>query len=44
MNSTEPEPLDSRAQAIEAALHRIGEPISEAQARRVYAALEDCEC
>ena len=43
MNSTEPEPLDSRAQAIEAALHRIGEPISEAQARRV-AALEDCDC
>ena len=37
------EQAETRAQAIEQALRRIGEPISEAQAKEI-AALENCDC
>ena len=43
MHSTDVERLDTKSRAIEDALSRIGEPITEAQAKDV-AALEDCEC
>jgi sulfane dehydrogenase subunit SoxC len=43
MQHTDPERLDAKAEAIEAALRRVGQPITEAQARKV-AALEDCDC
>ena len=43
MRSTNSDHPDVKAQAIEDALSRIGEPITEAQAK-VIAALEDCEC
>ncbi len=42
MLSTNSERPDTQARAIEDALRRIGEPITEAQAK--VAALEDCEC
>ncbi len=43
MYRTDPKRLDPKARAIEAALRRIGEPITEAQAREL-ASLEDCNC
>ena len=43
MNSADSERSDSRARAIEKALGRLGESITEAQARSL-AALEDCDC
>ena len=43
MHYTDPKRLDAKVRAIEDALSRIGEPITEAYAKRV-AALEDCEC
>jgi sulfane dehydrogenase subunit SoxC len=43
MHYTDSERLDPKLRAIEEALSRIGEPITEAQARSI-AALEDCEC
>ena len=38
-----PDHVTAKARALEDALSRIGEPISEASAREV-AALEECEC
>jgi hypothetical protein len=43
MYRTDPKRLDPKARAIEAALRRIGEPITEARAREL-ALLEDCDC
>jgi len=43
MSSSDSDHIDTAARALEAALARIGEPITEAQAREI-AALEDCEC
>ena len=43
MHNTDSERLATKARAIEDALSRIGEPITEAQAKSV-AVLEDCEC
>ena len=43
MHSTNSERLNTKARAIKEALSRIGEPISEAQAKNI-AAQEDCEC
>jgi sulfane dehydrogenase subunit SoxC len=43
MSSSDSDDIDTAARALEAALARIGEPITEAQAREI-AALEDCEC
>ena len=43
MSSSDSDHIDTTARALEAALARIGEPITEAQAREI-AALEDCEC
>src|SRR5262249_39440903 len=42
MSSSDSDHVDTTARALEAALARIGEPITEAQAK--IAALEDCEC
>src|SRR5947209_2523370 len=42
MHSAKPEASSAQPRDIEEALSRIGEPISEAQAK--LAALEDCEC
>jgi hypothetical protein len=41
--SMDPERVSTRAQAIADALGRLGEPITEAQAREV-AAGQDCDC
>jgi sulfane dehydrogenase subunit SoxC len=43
MHNDSSEHLDAKARAIDEALGRIGQPIAEAQAKRI-AALEDCEC
>jgi sulfane dehydrogenase subunit SoxC len=43
MHSTDSERLNTKARAIQEALSRIGEPISEAQAKNI-AAPEDCAC
>ena len=43
MSSSDSDHIDTTARALEAALARIGEPITEAQAREIVA-LEDCEC
>ena len=43
MHYTNLKRLDVKMRAIEDALSRIGEPITEAQAKSV-AVLEDCEC
>jgi sulfane dehydrogenase subunit SoxC len=43
MHSTDSERLNTKARAIQEALSRIGEPISEAQAKNI-AAQEDCAC
>ena len=43
MYRTDPKRLDPKVRAIEAALRRIGEPITEAQGREL-ASLEDCDC
>ena len=43
MHYTDSKRLDAKMRAIEDALSRIGEPITEAQAKSV-AVLEDCEC
>ena len=43
MHSTDVERLDTKSRAIEEALGRLGQPITEGQARDV-AALEDCDC
>jgi sulfane dehydrogenase subunit SoxC len=43
MHSTDSERLNTKARAIKEALSRIGEPISEAQAKNI-AAPEDCAC
>ncbi|MFZ0653881.1 MAG: molybdopterin-dependent oxidoreductase, partial [Pseudolabrys sp.] len=43
MHYTDSKRLDVKMRAIEDALSRIGEPITEAQAKSV-AVLEDCEC
>ena len=43
MSSSDSDHIDTTARALEAALARIGEPITEAQAREI-AALEDCKC
>ena len=43
MHSADPERAETRAHAIEEALGRLGERISEAQARSL-AAVEDCDC
>jgi len=43
MHSTDFERLNTKARAIEEALSRLGQPITEAQAKDV-AALEDCDC
>jgi sulfane dehydrogenase subunit SoxC len=43
MHSTDSERLNTKARAIKEALSRIGEPISEAQAKNI-AAQEDCAC
>src|SRR5712692_7920975 len=43
MHNGNSEHLDAKARAIEEALSRIGQPIAEAQAKRI-ALLEDCEC
>jgi hypothetical protein len=43
MSSSDSDRIDTTARALEAALARIGEPITEAQAREI-AALADCEC
>ena len=43
MYRTDPKRLDSKARAVEAALRRIGEPITETRAREL-ASLEDCDC
>src|SRR6476619_5195200 len=39
----DPKQVELKAQAIDEALRRIGEPISDGQAREI-AALESCEC
>ena len=44
MHSTDPERPTTKARAIEKALSLIGEPITEAQAKKNIAALEDCDC
>ena len=43
MHSTEFERRNTKSRAIEEALSRLGQPITEGQARNV-AALEDCDC
>ena len=43
MHFTDFERLNSKARAIEEALGRLGQPITEAQAKDV-ASLEDCDC
>jgi sulfane dehydrogenase subunit SoxC len=43
MHSTDFERLNTKARAIEEALSRLGQPITEAQAKDVTA-LEDCDC
>ena len=43
MSSADSDRINTKARAIETALARIGEPISEAQAKEI-AALEECEC
>jgi sulfane dehydrogenase subunit SoxC len=43
MSSNDSDHIDTTARALQAALARIGEPITQAQAREI-AALEDCEC
>src|SRR6266550_1359258 len=43
MHYTDFERLNTKARAIEEALSRLGQPITEAQAKDV-AALEDCDC
>ena len=43
MHSANAERSDAKVRAIEDALSRLGEPITEAQAKAI-AALEDCEC
>src|ERR1044071_1078268 len=43
MHSADSQRPQSKARAIEEALSRLGEPITEAQAKNV-AALEDCDC
>jgi sulfane dehydrogenase subunit SoxC len=43
MDAIDPGRLDPNASAIERALHAIGEPISETQAKDL-AVLEDCDC
>ena len=43
MHSTDFERRNTKSRAIEEALGRLGQPITEAQARNV-AALEDCDC
>ncbi|MGZ3290882.1 MAG: molybdopterin-dependent oxidoreductase, partial [Xanthobacteraceae bacterium] len=43
MHSTDVERLETKSRAIEEALGRLGQPITEGQARDV-AALEDCDC
>jgi hypothetical protein len=43
MHYTDSKRLDAKMRAVEDALSRIGEPITEAQAKSV-AVLEDCEC
>src|SRR5262245_14056271 len=43
MHSTDFERLNTKPRAIEEALSRLGQPITEAQAKDV-AALEDCDC
>ena len=43
MHSTDFERLNTKSRAIEEALGRLGQPITEAQAKNV-AALEDCDC
>ena len=43
MHSTDSERPTAKTRAIEEALNRLGEPITEAQAKDV-AALEDCDC
>src|ERR1700692_3104606 len=43
MHDTDSDRPDAKVRAIEEALSRIGEPITEAAAKNV-AALEDCEC
>ena len=43
MQSSGSERPDTKARAIEKALARLGEPITEAQAKAI-AALEDCDC
>ena len=43
MDSVESERPNSKARAIEEALSRLGERITEAQAKNV-ASLEDCDC
>ena len=44
MHSNDPERPTTKARAIEKALSLIGEPITEAQAKKDIAALEDCDC
>jgi hypothetical protein len=43
MHSTDFERLNTKARAIEEALSRLGQPITEAEAKDVTA-LEDCDC
>src|SRR5262249_60370942 len=43
MSSADSDRIDTKARAIETALARVGEPITEAQAKEI-AALEECEC
>ena len=43
MHSTDFERRNTKSRAIEEALGRLGQPITEGQARNV-AALEDCDC
>src|SRR5262245_59014843 len=43
MHSADSERSDSKARAVEEALGRLGEPITEAQAKSL-AAMEDCDC
>src|SRR5262245_5040427 len=43
MSSSDSDHVDTPARALETALARIGEPITEALARKI-AALEDCGC
>jgi hypothetical protein len=42
MHSNDPEHPTTKARAIEKALSLIGEPITETQAKKHIAALEDC--